>query len=243
MAADVSMGQPYHVPEVHHRRHHLPLRLGRTSGHGAPSSTAMRPRRRSSVDHPGRRREAPKTRRFQDHLSRPPQPVTPGPKVIRWQADPERRAARGPSTGSGAAATLCRASGWSRLATTWPQTWNRTARQPGRPVRAPGPFDHGRFWARDHGFSLDHERLWAFGSRILLERLLAACGAPGARHPGADTRRAWAGRRSVPARLAPRPTREYITGLVVRPARGSCGHRTRRPGEQARRRAVSRLAE
>lgn len=32
--------------------------------------------------------------------------VTTEPKVIRWQADPERRAACGPITGSGAAVVL-----------------------------------------------------------------------------------------------------------------------------------------
>jgi hypothetical protein len=67
----------------------------------------LQPGGQDASDHPERRREPPETRRFQDHLSRPPQPVTPGPEVIRWQADPERRAARGPSTGSGAAATVC----------------------------------------------------------------------------------------------------------------------------------------
>jgi hypothetical protein len=54
----------------------------------------------------GRRWEAPETRKLRDYLSRQPQPVTTEPKIIRWQAEPERRAACGPSTGSGAAAIL-----------------------------------------------------------------------------------------------------------------------------------------
>ena len=51
--------------------------------------------------------EAPETRKLRHCLSRQPQPVTTEPKVIRWQADPKRRAASGPSTGSDAAVLLC----------------------------------------------------------------------------------------------------------------------------------------
>jgi hypothetical protein len=82
--------------------------------------------------------EAPETRKLRDCLSRQPQPVTTEPKVIRWQADPERRAACGPSTGSGAAVLLRGTAGQSQEATKSPRNSNRTVRQPGSRVRAPG---------------------------------------------------------------------------------------------------------
>ena len=47
--------------------------------------------------------------------------MTTEPKVTRWQADPERRAACGPGTGSGAAVLLCRTAGQSREATKYPR--------------------------------------------------------------------------------------------------------------------------
>lgn len=57
-------------------------------------SSGMPGRRTRSRDHQQRRREAPDTRKPRDCPGRPPRPVTTAPEIIRWQADPERRAAR-----------------------------------------------------------------------------------------------------------------------------------------------------
>jgi hypothetical protein len=43
-------------------------------GHGKPQAGGP-----EASDHLKRRREAPATRKFQDHLSRQPQPLSPGP--------------------------------------------------------------------------------------------------------------------------------------------------------------------
>jgi len=98
---------------------------------------------------------------FRDRPSRKAQPSTAEPKVIRWQADPERRAARGPSTGSGAAGSLCWTVGRSHSAMSWPLFWNRTGRRSGRRVRVPG-FSGGRYqptgvsaWRSRPGFVVD----------------------------------------------------------------------------------------
>ena len=97
-------------------------------------------------DHPKLRREPPATASPgiapASDLSRHPQ----NPEVIQWQADPERRAARGPSTGSAAAATLPRTGSRPHPATSRPQNWTRIGHRPGKHVRIPGSSR-----SRDHG--------------------------------------------------------------------------------------------
>ncbi len=98
------------------------------------------------------------TRTDEENHRRPQAPRLPQPaisasafrtRVIRWQADPERRAACGPSTGSGAAAYLRRTADQSHSATTspenrarnWPPTGGhaRVPRSPGGRYQPPDP--------------------------------------------------------------------------------------------------------
>jgi hypothetical protein len=88
--------------------------------------------------HAERRREAPEARKLRDSPAQQPRPVTTEPKVLRWQAEPERRAACGPSTGSGAAVPLCgRPCGHSKRRSVR-GAGRGTVRQPGSHGRAPG---------------------------------------------------------------------------------------------------------
>jgi hypothetical protein len=71
------------------------------SGHGRPQAGEH-----ESSDHPNRRREAPTTRKSPEPPQQPTSATASRTQDHPMASRPERRAARGPSTGSGAAAPL-----------------------------------------------------------------------------------------------------------------------------------------